>query len=119
MSGVVIPFTSPEAEPAPDPLRAYKSVWALCTVSKDNTLKATHYAVVLVGGSTPTWGVWTVTGKFQRFAASRGQIERAYPKLRWRRKMATWACSDLEDKSVAARRAELAEIYGQPLPRRA
>jgi hypothetical protein len=115
MAGTVIPFTAhlPAVEASVEALRAYKSVYALCTVGKDKELKATHYAAVLVGGAAPTWGVWLVNGKFQRFAGSRAQIERAYPKLVWRRKMATWQCTDVENKSVATRRSELEDLYGQ------
>ena len=58
-----------------------------------------------------------MAGKFVRFASSRAQIERAYPKLVWRRKMATWQCTDVENKSVVQRREELAQLYGQEVKR--
>ena len=101
-----------------DPILAYKGVWALCTRGDDGLLKATHFTVVLVLGRSPIWGIWTVDGKFIAFAGSRNQIERRYPHLTWRRRMATWQMADITDKSVEKRRAELKETYGKNLPRR-
>lgn len=105
--------TAPEL----DPILAYKGVYALCTTDKSGRLlKATHYASVLVGGSSPLWGVWTVRGKFLRFYSFRSQIESTYPKLVWRRKMATYSLIDITDKSVESRRAELETVYGRAIP---
>lgn len=110
MSNVVrLALPAPEIES----LRGYRSIYALCDVSKDNTLKAQYYASVLIGGPAPVWGIWTVQGRFVRFAGSRFQIEKAYKKLVWRRKMATWACTDYEDKTISQRRQELESLYGQ------
>jgi hypothetical protein len=95
---------------APDlgAILAYKGLWALCTTNKSGeVLKATHYASVIIGGPHPVWCVWTVRGKIQRYFGSRGQVERAYPNLVWRRKMATWALHDPTDKPAAVRRHEL------------
>jgi hypothetical protein len=97
-------------------IQAYKSVYALCSVDRFGQLKATHYAAVLIGGPSPIWGIWTVQGKLIRFLGSRAKIEEAYPRLVWRRKMASWRCTDLTDKSVATRRAELESHYGKPTP---
>lgn len=105
--------TAPEL----DPIMAYKGVYALCTTDKSgHMLKATHYASVLVGGSQPIWAVWRTSGRFQRFFSYRSEIEAAYPKLVWRRKMATWQLYDLTDKSIETRRAELETIYGKGVP---
>ncbi len=100
--------------PELDPILTYKGVWALCTTDKTGkVLKATHYCSVLVAGRDPMWGVWLVSGKFVRFAGSRTQIENAYPRLVWRRKMATYQLIDTTDKSVETRRAEIATVYGK------
>jgi len=99
------------------PILAYKGVWALCTTNKDgDALKATHYASCLISGNRPIWGVWTVAWKFLRFYGSRLDIEEAYPRLVWRRKMATYLLQDITDKSVAARRSELAQVYKKAVP---
>lgn len=114
-----VPLTKVLAYQAPDldPILAYKGVWALCTVNqKTEELKATHYASCLIAGSYPVWGVWTVLGKFLRFHGSRTDIEEAYPRLVWRRKMATWSLHDITDKSVATRRHELGAVYKKTLP---
>ena len=113
----VVPFRTQQL-PELEELRAYKSIYALCTVVQakgehQRQYRATHYACVLIGGPTPTWGVWSVRGTFVRFASSREQIERAYPKLVWKRKMATWQCTDTEDKSIEKRRNEIEELYGK------
>jgi hypothetical protein len=103
--------------PTIDSLRGYRSVYALCTTDKDGrALKATHIASVLIGGPNPTWGVWTVRGKFQRYHSSRADIEETYPRLTWRRIMATWAAVDMHDKSLEKRRFELEDLYGRKLP---
>jgi hypothetical protein len=101
-------FKAPEL----DPILTYKGLYALCTQDKSGLLKATHYTCVLVGGNTPIWGVWTVQGRFLRFHPGRRHIEKTYPKLVWRRRMATWALADIEAKSVQDRRNELKEHMG-------
>lgn len=97
---------------------SYKSVYALTTVvakkgSDRDRLKATHYAVCLVNGRVPLWGVWTVGGRFQRFFKSRQEIADEYPKLVWRRKMASWNLRDVADKTVELRVEELEDFYGK------
>lgn len=53
--------------PALDAIMAFKSVWALTLIDHDGKLRhATHYAVCLIGGSHPVWGVWTSRGTFLR-----------------------------------------------------
>lgn len=111
----VIPIRAPE--PDIELLRTFRGIHVLCTVEKGRkrSLRATHYASVLIGGPSPIWGVWTVQGRFLRFYGSRHEIEAAYPKLVWRRHMATWQCVDTEDKSIEKRRAELESTYGKKL----
>lgn len=115
MLAEIIPIRA--VEPDLEELRAFRGIHALCTVErgKKRLLKATHYASVLIGGPRPVWGVWTVAGKFLRFYGSRHEIERAYPKLVWRRHMATWQCISTEDKNIAKRRMELETTYGKKL----
>jgi hypothetical protein len=97
-------------------LLAYKGVYALCTVGKERQLKATHYAACLISGQNPVWVIHTVNGKFVRFAGSRAQIEEQYPKLVWRRRMATWTLTNAEHKPLPQRRQELAQRYKAKLP---
>jgi hypothetical protein len=96
-------------------IMAYKGIYALCTVTMKE-LKVTHWAAVLIAGSHPVWGVWTVKGKFLRFYSFRSQIEEDYPRLVWRRKMGTWTCVSFDDKSIPARRSELEKKYGKAVP---
>jgi hypothetical protein len=97
-------------------IMAYKSVWALYTVTRQQK-KATHYACVLVGGSRPTWGVWTVRHKFLRFYGGRTAIEKDYPQLMWQRRMFTWALRDETDKPVKTRIDELETRYHKKIVR--
>lgn len=90
---------------------AYRGVHALCTLNKDGSLHATHYATCLVGGREPMWGVWTVNGVFQRFFGSKQQIAFAYPRLTWRRKNATWNLISVNDMDAKAKREELAALF--------
>lgn len=91
---------------------AYRGVYALATVNKDTgRLRATHYATCLVGGREPWWGVWTVNGVFQRFFSSKEQVQKAYPKLVWRRKNATWSMVRIDDMDAKAKKAELAVLF--------
>jgi hypothetical protein len=104
-------LVSDQPHPVPqEHIETFKSIWALCTLNKaTGELSATHYALVQVGGSNPMWAVYTIQGRFVRFAGSRAQIERAYPKLRWRRWMARWDLLDADNISVDARRKLLAD----------
>lgn len=100
-------------------LMSYRGVYALCTVTGKGgrrLLKATRYATVLIGGPSPLWGVWRIDGRFDRFFGFRSEIEEAFPRLVWKRKMATWKAVDLTDKSIATRRAELETVYGKSIP---
>lgn len=99
-------------EPNLHDIMAYRGIHALCSVSKDNKLTATHYACCLVGGNHPVWAVWTVRGKFLRFYTYKSDIEKAYPNLVWRRKMASWSLRDVSDHTPEQRRAELEKAYG-------
>lgn len=70
---------------------AFRTIYALCDVSKDKGLKATHFVCVLSFGRSPIWGMFSVgTGKLTRFFGSRSDIEKAYPKKAWRTKQADW-----------------------------
>jgi hypothetical protein len=93
-----------------------RGVHALCTVVKSQypgkvTMRATHYATVIAYGSSPMWAVWTANGKFVRFAGSRGQIEREYPHLVWRRRAAAWTFSDFVEEDVEKRKARMLDTY--------
>lgn len=99
-------------------IMAFKAVWALCTLNKTTQqLKATHYACCLIHGPRPTWGVWTVTGRFQRFFASRASIEEAYRTLTWRMKAASWSLQAVADYSVEHKIQQLEEKYHAPIVR--
>ena len=101
-----------------DGILAYKGVYVLSTINeRTKMLKGTHYACCLISGPSPVWGVWSISGRFIRFAASRHQIEEAYPKLVWRRKMASWTLRDVEDHTVKARITELEETFGSAIDR--
>jgi len=76
---------------------AYRGVHVLNDVGGNGLLKASHYAICLVFGKEPVWGVWTVAGKFLRFYGSRQDIAEAYPHKSWRRKMASWNFGDISD----------------------
>lgn len=102
--------------PPLDAVLAFKGVWALSLINDNgHAYKATHYATVLVYGRYPLWAVWTVQGRFVRFAASRKQIEDDYPHLTWMRKMARWQmfAIDDEDAKVSHRLGVLETMYGQ------
>jgi hypothetical protein len=83
----------------------YRGLHVLCTLNKDKGLTVSHYALCLVGGVTPMWGVWTVNGRFLRFHSRKSEIERAYPNRVWRRVMAQWALDGIASQSAAKRRA--------------
>ena len=89
---------------------SYRVVHALCTVSKGE-LKATHYAVCLIGGSQPVWGVWTINGVFQRFFGRKSDIAEAYSHLTWRVKQSTWTLADVHDMDHEERSETLKSLY--------
>lgn len=102
-------------------LIADKPVYALCTSLKDKEtnaerLKTTHVASVIQYGMHPIWGVWNVSGRFQRFASSRVEIEDAYPKLVWRRIRASMEAVEFYEESGEQVRERIARTYGKPLP---
>jgi hypothetical protein len=106
-----------QPEPELETLRAYRGVYVLCTVErgKPRKLRATHYAMCLISGAKPVWGVWKITGAFLRFHGGKTEVERAYPRLIWKRHMASWQCVDMTDKSLAARRLELETTFGKQI----
>lgn len=73
-------------------LSSYRGVWALGTISRETgRLRATHFAFPIVGGREPLWQVFTVYGRFVRYAADRAMVEAKYPTLVWRRWMVEWS----------------------------
>lgn len=62
-----------------------KPVYALCSVSAQNRLKAHFYSLMIEGGSFPLWGVWSMHGRFKRFFVKRSAVEQAHKKYVWRR----------------------------------
>jgi len=98
-------------------IHTYRSVYALSTVSKKgNVLKATHYCACIIHGSHPTWSVWTVGGKHIMFG-TRSHIERAYPKLVWKRVMLRWSLDGNQDyTAVEKRKNEIEENYPYKFP---
>lgn len=80
-------------------------------------LTASHYASCLVFGPRPLWGVWTAAGKFLRFYAFKEEIANAYPKLIWRRRMASWQLMAIDDLKPDARRRFLGDKYKSPVPK--
>ena len=64
---------------------AYRTLWALCDVRKHESgqvLNVSHFAVCLMPGREPMWGVFSArTGKLERFFSGRWQIEATFPNL--------------------------------------
>lgn len=88
----------------------YRGLHVLCTVNKKMELTATHFALCLVGGPSPMWGVWTVSNsKFQRFFGFRSEIEDQYPNRVWRRVMAQWSMHGIVNYPPAKRRQLMQE----------
>jgi hypothetical protein len=101
---------------------AYRGVYVLGTARPNPEtgrlkLVASHYASCLVFGKSPLWAVWTATGKFQRFYTFKSDIQRAYPRLVWRRKMASWSLMTVDDLKPAARKLSLADRFNAKLPK--
>ena len=101
---------------------AYRGVHVLGTIRLDaetgkNKLVASHYCSCLVFGKSPLWAVWLASGKFQRFYTFKSQIADAYPKLVWRRVMASWSLMAVDDLKPAARKRTLADKFNAALPK--
>jgi hypothetical protein len=101
---------------------AYRGVYVLGTTRLNPDtgrmkLVASHYASCLVFGKSPLWAVWTAGGKFLRFYSFRSDIARAYPRLIWRRRMASWSLMAVDDLKPAARKASLADRFNAKLPK--
>ena len=80
-------------------------------------LIARFYCSCLIYGRSPVWAVYKAsTGSFVRFYGYRSEIERAYPRLTWRRKMASWHLAAVDDLNPSRRRRFLAERYGKAPP---
>jgi hypothetical protein len=113
----VVPFTFPK--PMTDQIMAFKTIWTLNDIRKDAetgkpVLKASHYCVVLSGGSIPLWGVWTVTGNFVMYASGRSQIEKQYKSKTWKPIMGEWRLRDDGDyRNLEKRREAIAKHTGK------
>jgi hypothetical protein len=94
-------------------IMVFRGVHALCSINKaTNMLRATHYATCLIGGRSPTWGVWNIEGRFQRFCESKEEVHKAYPYKAWRRCMASWNMTNVaEPKDAHERRGEFKSLY--------
>lgn len=98
---------------------SYRGIHVLGTIRYDEgraQLTASHYASCLVQGANPLWGVWTAGGTFLRFYSFKSDIEAAYPKLVWRRRMASWSLLAVDDLKPEKRKASLADRYNAMLP---
>lgn len=103
---------------------AFKSVHVLNDIviersTKKSKNKATHYCCVLISGRNPLGGVWTIGGKFVRYAGSREQINEAYPNKTWTRVMSSWMLSRDENdyKDIDKRVRALEDLYGKEIHR--
>lgn len=109
--------------PALNDVMAFRGVHVLGTMRYPDdggkaTLAASHYASCLVFGKNPLWGVWTAAGKFLRFYSFKSEIAHAYPKLIWRRKIASWALMAVDDLQPDARRKFLGDKYHAAVPKK-
>jgi hypothetical protein len=108
------------APPSLSDVMGFRGVHVLGTMRYDEDgraqLTASHYASCLVFGPRPLWGVWTAAGKFLRFYAFKEEIAKAYPKLIWRRRMASWQLLAVDDLKADARRRFLGDKYKSPVP---
>jgi len=112
---VRLPHFTVDTVPMIGQIIGHRGVWILAQLSKDQKLlKGTHYAMVLVGGADPLWGVWTIAGKFVRYAASRAQLDAAYPNHVWRRHPARWVFDELAPKQTVDRKNYVLMKYGEP-----
>lgn len=100
-----------EVQPHVEDIEGYRSVWVLATVNKENRLKGTHYAVCLMMGRPPTWGIFNITGKLLRYAHGRLSIQDMYPNHVWRRVPARWQFRTLHDVPKDEREKYLIEKY--------
>lgn len=89
----------------------YRGLHVLCILNKDMKLTATHYALCLVGGVSPMWGVWTAGGRFLRFHSYKADIEQQYPNRVWRRVMSQWRLDAIADFSPERRRQLMREHF--------
>jgi hypothetical protein len=58
------------------------------------------------------------TACFSGFFSSKEQVQKAYPKLVWRRKNATWSMVRIDDMDAKAKKAELAVLFKKGEPAR-
>jgi hypothetical protein len=108
-----LPGLSVDTQPQIGAILGHRGVHILAQLTKDGTqLKGTHYAVVLIGGSHPLWGVWTIAGRFIRFFGGKVEIEEAYPNHVWRRHPARWVFEDLAPRKTIDRRNYMLTKFG-------
>lgn len=77
-------------------LATFRTIYALCDLRRTDDggeiLNASHYAICLTAGNQPLWAVLSArTGRIDRWAGSRAQIEEAFPRKSWRKKTSTWS----------------------------
>lgn len=94
----------------------YRGIWALSTVNAKGILRATHMTWIIVYGRQPIWVVYTVAGKFVRYAGSRRGVEKAFPSLVWRRWMVRWAMIDAHNYSIDKRRDTFSTLVRTEVP---
>ncbi len=104
--------TELELPPLQD-LFAYRGVYVLASLNRDGKLRGMRYAICLIHGPDPLWGVWNINGKFLQFYGSRQQIQEAHPTLRWRRKMGMWRFLGETSQTPDQRRVALRESSAQ------
>ena len=95
-------------------IEGFRSVWTLNDHNaKKGTLKATHLAYIICYGKNPTWVVYTMDGKFVRYASGRPMIEKFHPNKAWRRIMAHWGMVAAENYSIPERREVFTKLTGK------
>lgn len=103
-------------------IMTYKSLHALCTVTKQKDedgrpkMRVVYFVSCLVYGRAPLWGVWNASGKFLHFAGGKEAISDQHPNLTWRRVMARWRLADDGDSQAVERRKLLSDELGAELP---
>jgi hypothetical protein len=103
--------------PAMQDFLVYRGMHVLCRLNRTMELEISHYCQCMIQGPSPMWGVWNATnGKFQHWFGSREEIEKAYPRLIWRRVMFRWGLDAIAKAPVAQRRAAL-EMHFDPTKR--
>lgn len=89
----------------------FRTIYALCDLRKDKSLKVTHYTCVLEAGPNPIWGIFSArTNRLMSLLGPRSMIHEKYPEKVWKRRQATWtmgrviAALDLEERHKILRK---------------